>query len=141
MEINIPSRRRDHIQRQIAEFREVLGRSDSGSALGDHALATKQLDAASLHQATNQLGTLMNAYSEAYTDIVRLLARDCWPRFKASRFYKEVMCLYSAESSMIQMTIDTLSLACSVQQNGCSGATTGRCCAWHGQKLTTTKKL
>src|SRR5690554_6409791 len=30
---------------------------------------------------------MITSYASAYTDIRRLLARDCWPRFKLSRFY------------------------------------------------------
>ena len=53
MEVNIPSRRRENIRRQIAEFRELLGCSDSesgnGITHGDQALATTKLDAGRIH--------------------------------------------------------------------------------------------
>src|SRR3546814_7457881 len=51
---------------------------------------------------------MITSFAAAYTDIRRLLARDCWPRFKLSRFYPAFNRLVEEEA---QLTIAVTGMA------------------------------
>lgn len=47
-----------------------------------------------------EVEAMATCFAAAYTDIRRLLARDCWPRFKVSRFYHAYRTLIEEEAEL-----------------------------------------
>lgn len=90
MEVNVPARRRESVERALEDLKAVLNRADPAAAGGQVEMKEYAAKAAVRpEQAAKQLEALMQAYGQAYFDIRILLARDSWPRFRLSRYFPQ----------------------------------------------------
>lgn len=99
MEVNIPSTMRDAITKALKELESSLQLSDENldNAGGEPKEATP---------ASKVVEALFDAYDKAYQEIFRLLAYDAWPRFRKSRFWKEVRHRLSENAVLCSVLVD-----------------------------------
>lgn len=88
--VNIPAKHRAAIQQFLEAYEACIGEVRELLHQVDNPRKSFTLPAASVVQLTPILEQLANAYSDAYFEIRRLLVQDSWPRFRLSRYYKQV---------------------------------------------------